>query len=252
MSILKVANIHFDVNGTTLIRANGANTLTINTSGSENVRVDAAGNVLVGRTDSIVGNNVKLDVNGAANTSDILVNGVSVSPFGRQTIWIPARAFYTTALPASSGTFNLGVDTEFTYNTYDFDASSFEAVATVIQMPKSWNESNLIFQALWSHGATTTNFGVVWQFAAHGFQDGSSLASTLTNSVQVSDTGGTTNAIYITPESSSFLPGGTVVSEGYLYIRVARMPSDAADTLAVDARLHGVKIHYTIDAARDN
>lgn len=75
MAILKVANIHFDAAGTTLIRANGANTITFNTSNSEDVRIDPLGNVLIGRTDSTVGQGVKLDVAGAINASAILING---------------------------------------------------------------------------------------------------------------------------------------------------------------------------------
>lgn len=75
MAILKVANIHFDVAGTTVIRANGANTLTFNTSGNEDVRIDDRGNVLIGRINSTVGNNVKLDVSGSINASAVLVNG---------------------------------------------------------------------------------------------------------------------------------------------------------------------------------
>jgi hypothetical protein len=47
----------------------------INTNNTERVRVDATGNVLVGRTTSTVGKNVKLDVNGAINASAVLVNG---------------------------------------------------------------------------------------------------------------------------------------------------------------------------------
>jgi hypothetical protein len=79
MAILKVANIHFDAAGTTLIRANGANVLTFNTAGTEDVRIDATGNVLIGRTNSTVGQGVKLDVNGAINASAFLVNGTLVS-----------------------------------------------------------------------------------------------------------------------------------------------------------------------------
>lgn len=75
MAILKVANIHFDAAGTTLIRANGANTITFNTANAEDVRIDPLGNVLIGRTDSTVGQGVKLDVAGAINASAILING---------------------------------------------------------------------------------------------------------------------------------------------------------------------------------
>lgn len=49
--------------------------LVLRTNATERVRVDLTGNVLVGRTTSTVGNNVKLDVNGAINASAVLVNG---------------------------------------------------------------------------------------------------------------------------------------------------------------------------------
>lgn len=48
MSILKVANIHFNAAGTTHLRANGANTLTLETAGTERLRVDANGTVFLG------------------------------------------------------------------------------------------------------------------------------------------------------------------------------------------------------------
>lgn len=44
---------------------------------TERMRIDATGNLLIGRTNSTVGQNVKLDVNGAINTSSILVNGTA-------------------------------------------------------------------------------------------------------------------------------------------------------------------------------
>lgn len=44
-------------------------------SASEDARFDPSGNLLIGRTNSTVGNNVKLDVNGAINASSIFING---------------------------------------------------------------------------------------------------------------------------------------------------------------------------------
>jgi hypothetical protein len=35
-----------------------------------------------------------------------------------------------------------------------------------IAMPKSWNEGTLTFAPVWSHPATTTNFGVVFDLQA--------------------------------------------------------------------------------------
>jgi hypothetical protein len=75
MAILKVANIHFDVTGSTRLQANGANVLTFVTGNTEDARFDASGNLLIGRVNSTVGQGVKLDVAGAINASAVLING---------------------------------------------------------------------------------------------------------------------------------------------------------------------------------
>jgi hypothetical protein len=75
MAILKVANIHFDVTGSTRLQANGANVLTFVTGSTEDARFDASGNLLIGRVNSTVGQGVKLDVAGAINASAVLING---------------------------------------------------------------------------------------------------------------------------------------------------------------------------------
>src|SRR4051812_8376771 len=46
--------------------------------------------------------------------------------------------------------------------TLDFDATTEEYAQFSIPMPKSWDEGTVTFKAVWSHAATTTNFGVVW------------------------------------------------------------------------------------------
>lgn len=222
------------------------------TTNAERMTVDPAGNVLIGRTTSTVGQNVKLDVAGAANTSDILVNGVSASPLGQQTIWIPAAGMYArTSNGAASGTVETATN-KVMIRTLDFDTTAQEFAQFAVQMPKSWNEGTLICQFVWSHGATTTNFGVVWAIEAVSFADAEALDAAFGTAAQVADTGGTANAIYITSETSALTVAGSPTAEEYVVFQVKRVPADASDTMAIDARLHGVKIHYTIDAAKDD
>lgn len=86
MALLKVANIHFNLAGTTVLRANGADTVTLETAGFERLRVDPSGRVgintssptsslqVVGNTsistDIRVGGFISLDVNDAVRISD--------------------------------------------------------------------------------------------------------------------------------------------------------------------------------------
>ena len=48
----------------------------------------------------------------------------------------------------------------------------------------------------------------------------------------------------------SLTVGSSPAAEDYVIFEVSRDVS--GDTLAEDARLHGIKIHYTIDTGNDN
>jgi len=120
-----------------------------------------------------------------------------------------------------------------------------------IRMPKSWNEGTVTFIPVWSHPSTTTNFGVVWAVQAIALSDGDALDTAFGTEQTSTDTGGTTDDIYQGPESSAITVGGTPAEGDYVIFQVKRNPADGSDTLAVDARLHGVIILYTVNTATD-
>ena len=181
--------------------------------------------------------------NGWANT---------ISSIGKQTIWIPAVGMYVrTSNGAAPGTIETTTN-KVMIKTIDFNPTDQEFAQFAIQMPKSWNESTLICQFVWSHANTVTNYGVSWNVAAVGINNADALDVAFGTAITVSDTGGTNNAIYISDESSAVTVAGTPTAEEYVVFQIARWPADASDTLGIDARLHGVKIHYTTDAAKDD
>jgi len=193
-----------------------------------------------------------VNIPGVINVASILVNGADASPLGQQTIWVPAGAMTArTTNGAGSGTAETSTN-KIMLKTLDFDTTTQEFAQFAIQMPKSWNEGTLICQFLWSHPATTTNFGVAWQIQAVAFANDDSLDTAFGTEVTVVDTGGTTDDVYFTAETSAMTVAGSPTSEEYVVFQVARAPADGSDTMAVDARLHGVKIHYTTDAAKDD
>ena len=65
------------------------------------------------------------------------------------------------------------------------------------------------------------------------------------------DTGGTTDDLYSTPESAAITIAGTPAASDMVIFRLLRDVSDAADTLAVDARLHGITLFMTTAAGND-
>lgn len=135
--------------------------------------------------------------------------------------------------------------------TLDFDATTEEYALFGIWMPSSWNEGTITFKVAWSHPSTATNFGVVWGLQALAVGDDDAIGAAFGTAQTVTDTGGTTNDLYISPESSAITVGGTPQAGDYVFFRVYRKAADASDNLAVDARLHSVTVFITTDEVVD-
>lgn len=172
---------------------------------------------------------------------------------GQQTIWIPAGAMEprATTAPATSNVVEIGTSL-IALRTMDFATDADDHAGFAIQMPKGWDESTLVAQFVWSHAATATNFGVSWAIRAGAYANSDLLTTALGTAIVTDDTGGTTDDVFISPESTAITVAGSPAAEEWVYFEVFRDVSDANDDLAIDARLHGVKIHYTIDAGTDD
>ena len=170
---------------------------------------------------------------------------------GKETIWVPAAAMTArTTNGAASGTAEMSTNKNMV-RTLDFDATTQEFAQFEIAMPKSWNNGTVTFQPVWSHASTTTNFGVVWALQAVATSDDDALDVAFGTEQTSTDTGGTTNDRYIGPESSAITIAGTPATGDVVQFQIKRNPSDGSDTMAIDARLHGVKVYYTTSAATD-
>lgn len=133
----------------------------------------------------------------------------------------------------------------------DFDAAAQEYAQFGLVMPKKWNLGTVTFKPHWSHAATTVNFGVVWDLQAVAVSNDDAIAVAFGTAQTSTDTGGTTNDLYTGPESSAITVGGTPAAEDMVFFRASRIPTDGADTLAVDARLHGITLYITTNADTD-
>lgn len=187
-----------------------------------------------------------------AAAGEVSVEGTLLKKVGKETIWIPAAAMTarTTNGPGSPVTVEMATNRNM-FVTLDFDTTTQEFAQFEIRMPKSWNLSTVTFQPVWSHASTTTNFGVVWSLAAVARSDGDAGDVAFGTSQTSTDTGGTTNAIQIGPESAAITVAGSPAVGDTVQFQVARNPADAADTLAIDARLHGVCVFFTSNASTD-
>lgn len=171
---------------------------------------------------------------------------------GQHTIWVPAGAMKPAATNGAARGSAETTTNKVMVDTLDFDTATEEFAQFMIQMPKSWNEGTLIAQYVWTHGATTTNFGVAWALEAVAMANDDPLDSAWGTEIAIVDTGGTTNDVYISDESAAVTVAGSPGAEELVAFRITRVVGNASDNMAVDAKLIGIKIHYTTDAGTDD
>jgi uncharacterized protein YaiE (UPF0345 family) len=206
---------------------------------------------ILGRTTAGPGDIEELTAGAALSLTGGALNLAAVADVrGLQTIGVPAGAI-TPRTTAGAGASTLETATNrVIYRSVDFDATTQEFAQFVVPMPKGWNEGTVTYQVLWTHPATTVNFGVVFGMSAVGFGDTDAGDAAFGTVVTVTDTGGTTNAVYHSPVSGALTVAGAAENDLVIF-QLQRTPADGGDTLAVDARVIGVKIHFTINAATD-
>lgn len=135
--------------------------------------------------------------------------------------------------------------------TLDFDATTQEYAQFSVVMPKKWNEGTVTFVPHWSHAATTMDFGVVWDLQAVAVSNDDGIAVAFGTAQTSTDTGGTTNDLYAGPESAPITVSGTPAAEDMVFFRLSRVTANGSDTMAIDARLHGVTLYVTTAASTD-
>ena len=118
-----------------------------------------------------------------------------------------------------------------------------------IQMPKSWDAGTLVCQFVWSATGTTANT-VLWAIAATSLGNDEVLTTAFpTPASPAADTNSTTADDLMISAEVTVTVGSTPTAEDFVIFEVSRDVS--GDTLAEDARLHGIKIHYTTDTGSD-
>jgi hypothetical protein len=218
---------------------------TISVSGQSDVVADASADTLT----LVAGTGIAITTN--AGTDTITVTSTVGSTQGIHTLWIPATAMVADITNGPAAGAIQPTSHGVIFPTFDFDTSTQEYVQFQVRMLKSWNLSTVTFVPTWSHAATTTNFGVVWTMDAVACSDGDAGDASFGSGQTSTDTGGTTNTIYVGPASAAITIAGTPAAEDLVSFRVYRTPANGSDTMAIDARLHGVTLYFTTNADTD-
>lgn len=182
----------------------------------------------------------------------VTVEGAQVKLAGKETVFFPAQSLTSRTTNGCDTTATAELATnKVMIKACGFDTTTQEFAQVGFRAPKSWNESTITFDVQWSHAATATNFGVAFALECVAFSDNEAQDAAFGTAVQVTDTGGTTDRMYMTAESSAVTIAGTPAEGDWIVCQLKRVPADAGDTLAVDARVQGLDIYMTTNAAND-
>jgi len=168
---------------------------------------------------------------------------------GKQTVWIPAGAMVSrTTSGAASGTAETTTN-KVMVKTLDFDASTAEYAQFSVAMPKSWNGSTVTAQFCWSNASGTGN--VIWGLQGVAISDDDVLDAAFGTAQTVTDGVTAAGDLMQSAETSAITIAGTPASLDLVVFQVYRDAANGSDTLAVDARLHGVRLYITTNAKND-
>lgn len=171
---------------------------------------------------------------------------------GRQAIYVPAAAIRPSV---TGGCASLAAIASAANQpdivTLNFDPTTQEYAQFSLVMPKKWDEGTVTAVFHWSHAATVTNFGVVWDLQGVAVSNDDAIAVAFGTAQTSTDTGGTTNDLYASPETAAITIAGTPAAEDMVFFRLSRVTGNGSDTMAVDARLHGVTLYVTTAASTD-
>ena len=231
----------------------GSASASITTSGTQDLVLDTnsgtnSGNITI--TDGANGNiTISPNGTGVAQAVDAGDNTAAIKIAGKETIWIPAVAMYpNTTNGAEANQVELSNGPEI--KVLDFDKDSDENAQFAVAFPKSWNEVTVSFHSFFT--STSTDTGTVsWAIAGVALADNGDLNTAFGTAVAPTAKAhsGTSNDLDVTAESGAVTIAGSPSTDEYVFFQITRDVSE--DTLNADARLLGIKLFFTTDAAND-
>jgi len=180
------------------------------------------------------------------------VSSAAIKTAGKETIFVPAAAMTPTA---TNGCASLATAETTSgrpdMNVLDFEASADTHAQFQIAFPKSWNEGTVTFQVFWTTTATDTD-GVAWGLQGVAVSDNDTIDVAYGTAVVVTDDAlSAAEDLCVTAESGAITIAGSPAAADMCFFRIFRDVSDGNDDMAEDARLLGIKLFFTTDAAND-
>jgi len=234
----------------------------LDTNGNELLLLTATGSAVNELTlaNASTGNGPILSATGETNV-DINLNpkgtGVlksataAVKIAGKDSMWVPASAMYASttngAAPAQVETTALRPDMK----VMDFADTADDHAQFSVAFPKSWNEGTITYQCFWTPSTTNTG-NCIFGLQGVSVGDGDTIDVAFGTAVNITDAGiGTVEDQQVSAESSAVTIAGSPAVDQQTYFQIFRDADVGGDTFTGVARLLGIKIFFTTDAAND-
>ena len=177
------------------------------------------------------------------------VGGAKAKVAGLETIYVPAAGMYPETTNGCSDLEQVELSNGPELKCLDFAAAADDFAQFQVIFPKSWNEGTVTFQAFFT--VTGTNTGTVaWGLAGRSFADSADLNTAFGTQVVATAKAhsGTSNDIDVAAVSGAVTIAGAAADTLTIF-QIARDVS--ADSQTGAARLLGIKLFFTTDAAND-
>lgn len=225
--------------GISIVHDDVANTITVTAAGAstdEGVQDLVAG--MLG-----AGQGITLLYNDAGNQLTVSQNPV-------KTLQVPvmAAAMSARAVAGPGATTTETATNKIILPCLDFDPAVAEYAQFLIPMPKQWDEGVIGVQFLWT--TTEASGSVMWGARAVAFGDDDALDAAFGNSAFSNDAVTAAGDLMASPFLSLDV-AGPPAAEDMVCFEVFRDAVNGADTLAVDARLIGVRLKFGLNEYDD-
>lgn len=167
---------------------------------------------------------------------------------GIQDIFIPASAMH----PRITGGCAYHAQVEFATSAanivvLDFDQTAVENAQFTYVFPRNWDRG--VVKVKFYFLASSGSGDVVWSCRAGAYSNGDALTTALGTMQSVTKTLTATGQVNDTAYTSNITIAGVPADGDVVVFQVQRTADDGADTLNADARLIGIVLSFTLDAA---
>jgi len=234
----------------------------LDTSGNELLLLTATGSAVNELTlaNASTGNGPTISATGELNVG-ININPKGTGVFksgsgavkiaGTETMWVPASAMYATTTNGAEATQVETTALRPDMKVMDFADSADDHAQFSVAFPKSWNEGTVTYQCFWTPSTTNTG-NCVFGLQGVAVGNGDTIDVAYGTAINITDAGiGTVEDQQVSSVSSAVTIAGSPAVDQQTYFQIFRDANAGADTYTGVARLLGIKIFFTTDAAND-